>query len=77
MVPYTEEDVIIPWGLLWEFTILMKNYHITLIFHALQSIQYLILNCHCGLNPVSFPYSRGVRIFPAVALRAQLSFPAH
>lgn len=36
MVPYTQEDVIIPWRLLWEFTILMKNYHIALIVHALQ-----------------------------------------
>lgn len=77
MVPYTEEDVIIPWGLLWEFTILMKNYHIALIFHALQSIQYLILNCHLRTQSSEFPYSRGVRIYPAVALRAQLSFPAH
>lgn len=46
VVPYTEEDAINPWGLLWEFTILMKNYHIALTVHALQKIQDFIVNCH-------------------------------
>lgn len=76
MVPYTEEDVIIPWGLLWEFTILMKNYHIALIFHALQSIQYLILNCHLRTQSSEFSIFTGCQNLSCYCSQSPAVFPS-